>query len=161
MSKLKAHTGVGRCGRSTIAPRPCWKCGSELHTSLNCNTTPRTRIAPRRAETRRSSRIEDPAYLDFLRRQPCAIAMLIGHERDCCETVDPEHERQGVGMSQTASDRRAWPCCRLHHKARHAQNGNGFFAGFDKQQLRTFIECRITDANAAYLLQGGVFVSAD
>lgn len=162
-SKLKAHT-VGRFTRNSLArPTKCTKCESPFHSSLQCSQgrTPmeRTgRVNPRRDTDRRSSRVEDPAYLAWLRLQPCAVGRILGHELDCCETVDPEHERQGVGMSQTASDRRAWPCCRLHHKARHALNGNGFFAGFEKTQLRDFIESRITAANLAYLLAGGVFV---
>jgi hypothetical protein len=108
---------------------------------------------------RRSSRVEDKAYLAWLRLQPCGVARLLGRSDLCGGPTDPDHERQGVGMGQRASDRRAWPCCRIHHSQRH--DLNGFFRGFDGDRLTDFIERRIEDANVAYERSGGVFVSAD
>lgn len=106
----------------------------------------------RRDGKRRSSRIENPGYLAWLRRQPCGmgplrtshpLGRLIG---PCSGRVDPDHEREGVGKGQTASDHRAWSCCRGHHDERHGSRGrHGFWGALTLEQKREVICERIDD----------------
>lgn len=115
---------------------------------------PRATWMPRqRATPRRSSRILDESYLAWVRRQRCAVALVLGRG-DCWGPTDPEHERQGVGMGQVASDSRVWPCCRSHHVQRHSKAGNGWTAGMDRSHLRAFITERIAEARERYLAGG-------
>ena len=107
-----------------------------------------TRLRARRATSRRSSRVMDPAYLAFLREDSCGVARSLGYDGDCSGPMDPEHERQGVGMGQKADDARAWSCCRKHHDERHALSG--FFKGWLRPQLRTFIAGQIDISRARY-----------
>lgn len=107
-----------------------------------------TRLRARRATSRRSERVLDPAYLAFLREDSCGVARSLGTDAGCNGPTDPEHERQGVGMGQKANDARAWSCCRKHHDERHALNG--FFKGWDRAQLRAFISGQIDISRARY-----------
>jgi len=117
------------------------------------------RIKARREGKRRSSRTEDPMYLEWLRHQPCGLAALrdthplgalIGR---CWGRIDPEHERDKVGMGQTASDCRAWSCCRGHHRERHGEGTKTFWAALDLGQQREVIAERIDTSWARYQAQ--------
>ena len=66
-----------------------------------------TRLKPYRLKPRRG-RIEDPAYLRFIRSQPCMIA-----DRKCRGQIDPHHV--GHYGQARANDRNAVPLCRVHH----------------------------------------------
>lgn len=107
-----------------------------------------SRLPQVRATPRRSSRTTDQSYLQFLRNDTCGVALILGHERDCWGPIDPEHEREGVGIGQTASDDRAWSCCRSHHRQRH--DLNGYFKGWPRERLRLFIQQRITVSRTRY-----------
>lgn len=130
----------------------------------------KTRLSPKRATVRRSSRVLDEAYLAWVRLQPCAVGKLfefvsrqsavratpdlaarLASDSVCWGPVDPEHKREGVGMGQKASDRDAWPCCRGHHDQRH-NTASGAFKNWTRAQLNEFIDARIAEANAAYEL---------
>lgn len=148
MGKLRQHSGLGRFPRTPLVVKECWRCGSRWHTSLDCREAPRKPIPAKRATERRSSRTTDEAYKAFLRNDVCGVALVLGHDRDCWGPIDPEHERQGVGMGQTASDDRAWGCCRKHHDERH--DGNGHFKHWPQEQLRSFIQQRITVSRTRY-----------
>lgn len=107
------------------------------------------RVRPRREDPRRSSRVENPHYLAWLRLQRCGVAVAFPAEASrCAGPTDPEHKREGVGMGQRASDVDAWGCCRLHHDERH--DGRGVFAAMDRATLRQFINCQIGMYRAAY-----------
>lgn len=122
----------------------------------------KTRLSPKRAAVRRSSRVLDEAYLAWVRLQPCSISRWIdrneghvcpstrfyGSSFTCSGPTDPDHKRQGVGAGKRASDRDAWPVCRRHHGDRHALTG--VFKGWTREQMREFIDARIAEANAAY-----------
>lgn len=121
----------------------------------------KTRLSPKRATVRRSSRVRDEAYLAWVRLQPCAVGVMLrqlarntgahapfSSSAACWGTTDPEHRREGVGMGMKASDRDSWPCCRGHHEHRHGRVG--VFAGWPETQLNEFIRARIAEANAAY-----------
>lgn len=125
----------------------------------------KTRLSPKRATVRRSSRVLEEAYLAWVRLQPCAVraflapawesekgfrAAIAAALLSCSGPTDPDHKRQGVGAGKRASDRDAWPVCRRHHDDRHALTG--VFKGWTREQMREFIDARIAEANAAYEL---------
>jgi hypothetical protein len=72
-------------------------------------TRPRTytQLRPVRLKPRRG-RIEDPAYLRWIRSQPCMI-----QNRECRGSTDPHHV--GHFGQARANDRNAVPLCRRHH----------------------------------------------
>ena len=103
----------------------------------------------RRSAPRRSSRLENPHYLAWLREQPCGVPFILKDAAGPCGgPVDPEHKREGVGMGQRASDADAWACCRVHHDQRH--DGRGVFATMTRADLRLFIRAQIAMCRAAY-----------
>jgi hypothetical protein len=65
------------------------------------------RLKPYRLKPRRG-RIEDPAYLWFIRSQACMIA-----SRKCRGQIDPHHV--GHFGQARANDYNAVPLCRVHH----------------------------------------------
>lgn len=65
------------------------------------------RLKPYRLKPRRG-RIEDPAYLRFIRRQPCMV-----ENRKCRGQIDPHHV--GHYGQARANDYNAVPLCRVHH----------------------------------------------
>jgi hypothetical protein len=121
----------------------------------------KSRLRRKRPTERRSSRVRDEAYLAWVRLQPCRVRSMMetpfnvgfllssmAPNAYCWGPSDPEHQREGVGMGQKASDRDAWPCCRTHHGQRH--DLSGVFKGWTREQMRSFIRDRIAEANAAY-----------
>jgi hypothetical protein len=100
-----------------------------------------TRLRPYRLKPRRG-RIEDPAYLRFIRSQSCMIA-----NRSCRGQIDPHHiGRYGQARS---NDRRATPLCRLHHdEAQLIHNGP-----FEEKYGVSF-EAAITSLNDEYQSRG-------
>lgn len=66
----------------------------------------------------------DPAYLKWLRKQPCAV---FSHPFDGCGpcggVVEAHHHTKERGRGQKAPDREAFPLCMVHHHAFHAARG--------------------------------------
>lgn len=71
----------------------------------------------------RQPRVEDPAYLAYLRTLPCLICARPGPN-------DPAHLRSAAlqygkrltGMAEKSDDRWALPLCRHHHAEQHRNN---------------------------------------
>lgn len=120
------------------------------------------RIKAKRETRRRSSRVEDEAYLAWLRTQPCGLAAwaleqwvkfrIVIEIDPCILPIDPDHERRGVGMSQRASDCRAWSICRGHHDQRHGA-ARGFWGKMSKHEKAEFIAARIDEHRHRYHLE--------
>lgn len=73
----------------------------------------RTRVTPRRATPRRSSRVRDRAYLLWVKSLPCAAS---GLDPNCEGVVEAAH-MGARGLGQKCSDREAGPLCVRHHRA--------------------------------------------
>lgn len=56
---------------------------------------------------------EDPAYVAWVRRQPCCAP---GAPYGCQGAVEPHHDHQGRGLSQRAHDHTCVPLCHGHHR---------------------------------------------
>lgn len=88
---------------------------------------PIRRKAPRRLKRDTS----DPAYLDLVRRLPCAAFYLGG---SCIEPIQAHHPRHlAGGISLKAPDAVAVPLCLKHHGCLHSLNGP--FKGWTKKHL--------------------------
>lgn len=59
---------------------------------------------------------ENPAYLAWLRKQPCCV-------KDCKCTPVQSHHCTGAGMSLRAHDQHAMPLCWIHHNDFHDLRG--------------------------------------
>jgi hypothetical protein len=145
-SKLKAHT-VGRFTRKPLVTRKCWKCNSTLHTSINCNTTPRTRVNPVRKEPRRVDRATGrtdevtPAEREYMARvrdlECCALGQA-GHP-ECSGPPVVHHAGRHVA-GQKCSHYETIRLCDRAHKDLHDNPGNGWTraAGLDGEGVRAF-----------------------
>lgn len=73
-------------------------------------------------------RVRDPAFLAFLRRQPCVIG------GDCEGPIQACHIRYGLpgeaptGLQRKPSDTRCTSMCAKHHALQHAGNERQFWA---------------------------------
>jgi hypothetical protein len=77
-----------------------------------------TRLRPRRLKPRRG-RIEDPAYLRWIRSLACMI-----QDRDCRGSSDPHHV--GHYGQARSNDYNAVPLCRVHHEVAERINDGPF-----------------------------------
>jgi hypothetical protein len=85
------------------------------------------------APGQRQPRKREPAFLAFLRRQPCCVGPL-----GCSGSVEAAHIRFGrpgsgnAGMQRKPDDRDAVPLCRGHHRdgpdAQHRTNERAWWA---------------------------------
>jgi hypothetical protein len=67
-------------------------------------------IAPRRKYDRQAqTREADPAYLSFIRQQPCTVKGCKSRFQEAAHTGDR-------ALGRKASDRRAIPLCPYHHR---------------------------------------------
>lgn len=85
----------------------------------------RSKAVGTRGLGQRQPREEEPAYLAFLRTQPCVAGPLLG---DGCEgRTDPAHlrftnpvvGRVNPGLTRKSHDRFCLSLCRKHHEAQH------------------------------------------
>ena len=86
----------------------------------------------------------DPAYLAWIRRQPCALATYA-----CTGGTHAHHATAGRGLGQKAHDHTAVPLCALHHEAFHA--GRAPFDG-GKEARAAFMRMTAAAYRVTYLL---------
>jgi hypothetical protein len=67
------------------------------------------KIGPGREPYRPAQPLKDPAYLAFIRAQPCSVP-------DCRATFIEAAHIGSRGLSQKSSDRDAIPLCHFHHQ---------------------------------------------
>ena len=119
-------------------------------TQLRRKTPLRARAFARHPQQKRDrGEHDDPAYLDYLRRQLCRAPGLPPHPGG-----DPHHVRHqpsggGVGLCLKAPDARAISLCRRCHNDIDALAGA--FKGWDRARLHAWLEAQIVDQRAAYL----------
>jgi hypothetical protein len=77
----------------------------------------------------RDPREEDPAYLAWVRTQPCCVCgddtTVEAHHVRVASIVDGKLQ---TGLSRRASDKWALPLCGRHHREAHSQNESVFWA---------------------------------
>lgn len=97
----------------------------------------------KRATPRRSERVHDRLFLDFVRGLPCAMAAL----GRCYGRTEADH----VGprpLGRKADDDSAVPLCSRCHASRHALSG--VFSGWTREALTAWCEYQINKTRASY-----------
>lgn len=77
-------------------------------------------IARKRTKPRRSSRVHDPAYLDWIRGKDCVCCLMYRYNRVAVVPALTVSEAAHVGergLGQKSSDRESLPLCVEHHRA--------------------------------------------
>lgn len=104
------------------------------------------RVKPKRTKPRRSSRVRDPQYMEWIRTRACAAAYIDVDQ--CLQPIHAHHAgKRGVG--QKASDDTCIPLCERHHREWH--DGNGVFVGGQKA-WRPWVEQEIAYQRRCYRL---------
>ena len=95
----------------------------------------RTRLQPKRTKTRRVAVLRDRGYLDWLKRQKCAVGNAV-HRRavQLRYGCDPAHGPSN-GTGSKGPDDGAIPLCRHHHNEQHQIGWPAFEAkyGFSRE----------------------------
>lgn len=103
----------------------------------------RTRLAPKRATPRRSSRVEDRGYMGAVHGLPCCAREL----SPCGGPLEADHAGKKSGMGRKADDTTCIPLCREHHGQRHTFNGP--FRAWTAPMMRVWLDAQIADTRAA------------
>lgn len=93
----------------------------------------KTWLRSRRSRPRRSSRVRDPEYMAWIRKQPCAADGL----SPCYGSVEADHTG-GRGMSQKSDDHTCIPLCRRHHQQR--THFHGPFKTWTQDHMRRWLQ---------------------
>lgn len=70
----------------------------------------------------REPRVEDPAYLAYVRTLPCLICRRPGSDPAHLRTGSRQYGKPPTGMGEKPSDRWVLPLCRTHHDDQHRNN---------------------------------------
>ncbi len=93
----------------------------------------------------KDGRVDSPAFLGWVRRQPCRVAEEARKRGDaykCGGPIDPHHvDGKGMGGARCRDDRTV-PLCRVHHDATHAAglNPDGLMSMLADETLRRFLD---------------------
>lgn len=109
---------------------------------------PLTRSAMKRRPPRRLARPDaDPAYLAWVRTQPCCL------RSDACEgPIEAHHAGKNPGVAMKAPDATAVPLCRRHH--RQITDHTGVFAKMARAFLRAWQDMWIAATRSRYTVLG-------
>lgn len=95
----------------------------------------------------------DPARLDWVRTQQCALGVtLFSARQHCAGRTEACHEGRKPGMAMKCSDAETIPLCQAHH--RQWTDHTGHFAGWSKEARRTWADHHIAETTARYLSAG-------
>jgi len=115
-------------------------------TPLKRGTKPlkrKTRLRAR-GNTTYQRRPRKPAYMAWVRRQPCCAR----HLSPCIGRIDPDHAGRKEAAFRKVSDRTCIPMCRRHHRER--DEFSGAFRGWLRDEMRRWLDAKIAEVHAAY-----------
>lgn len=72
-------------------------------------------------------RIEYPAYLAYVRTQPCMICARPGSDAAHIRTGSLVNKKPHTGFGEKPDDKWALPLCRDHHREQHSMNERAFW----------------------------------
>jgi hypothetical protein len=102
--------------------------------------------------------LEDPDYLNWIRRQPCCVCECTTERREAHHSTFgptsayeemPSALLRGRGKGQRAHDSWSMPLCAKHHRQLHQLCGH--FAGWHKEQLRDWQTAQVHEHRKRYL----------
>jgi hypothetical protein len=70
----------------------------------------------------RQPRVEEPAYLAYVRTLPCLICRRLGSDPAHLRAAAPQYGKRQCGMGEKPDDCWALPLCRTHHDDQHRIN---------------------------------------
>jgi len=106
------------------------------------------RLKPRRSTPRRSGRVRDERYLEWIRSRPCIVPTRFpAGWPTACDGVTEAHHCGPRAMGRKASDRDTVPVCTRHHFEYHACAGT---FRMNKETRRVWARLAIEATQAAY-----------
>ena len=126
-------------------------------TPLNRGTKPlrrKTWMKQRRAKPRRSGREIDPAFMAWVRRQPCSVRLDPPDPNrltPCTGRLEADHQGARPG-GRKSNDWECVPMCKYHHEER--TNHFGAFRDMKQAGLREWRARQITRTLAEYAARG-------
>lgn len=78
----------------------------------------------------RQPRVEEPAYLAWVRLQPCLICRRPGSDPAHIRTGSRQYGKRQCGMGEKPDDRWVLPLCRYHHTEQHSRNELAWWASY-------------------------------
>lgn len=103
------------------------------------------RVKARRSSPRRSDRVRDPAFLDWVHTQPCSARDVPGHR--CAGPIEADHMGERPA-GRKADDLTCAAMCRQGHRER--TDFSGPFRSFDQAQMRAFLAESMRTTRLAY-----------
>ena len=80
--------------------------------------------------TQRQPRVEDPAYLAYVRTLPCLVCGRPGpNDPAHIRAAAPHYGKRYTGKGEKPDDKWVLPLCRRHHDAQHRESELGWWAG--------------------------------
>lgn len=77
----------------------------------------------------RQPRLEDPAYLAYVRTLPCLICARGSSDPAHIRAAAPLYGKRYTGKAEKPDDKWVLPLCRHHHTAQHRESELGWWAG--------------------------------
>jgi hypothetical protein len=77
----------------------------------------------------RQPRVEDPAYLAYVRTLPCLICGRGPSDPAHIRAAAPHYGKRYTGKGEKPDDKWVLPLCRRHHDAQHRESELGWWAG--------------------------------
>lgn len=111
-------------------------------------------VKPKRKKPRRSGRVRDPKYLEFVRTLPCCaphVPEFVVLTQPCGQS-EAHHAGNDRGYGQKCSDHDTIPLCRTAHA--HWHTGTGMFAGWTKERRRDWARDMIIATQARAVAAG-------
>lgn len=102
----------------------------------------------RRATPRRSGRVRDEVYLDWIHGEMCRVARQSCSSEECDGPIEADHAGRRP-MGRKADDSTCIPLCRKHHRERHAMSGY-WFRDFDRDDMRRWLDDAIAETHDDY-----------
>ncbi len=109
--------------------------------STNRRPMRRTRMRPSAKGTKYGNRERDFVFMGWVKRQPCAVAELLGVACSCEGVIEADHQGYEPGLGIKAPDDTCVPMCKHHHEQRHQRRG--YFLGWTAPQVRAWCDDRI------------------
>jgi hypothetical protein len=87
----------------------------------------------------RQPRVEDAAYLAYVRTLPCLVCRRGPSDAAHIRAAAPQYGKRYTGKGEKPSDCWTLPLCRQHHEAQHRESELGWWAGMGIDPFATAV----------------------